>query len=1174
MAAAVSSQQPLIGGGSAGASSSLQVPVPQPQNGGAQNATSPTSKASTPSNAATNPQRIMDSQWFIDPKRAKQLIEFVGLKGQLKPFGSYTSGLITKTSDLDVMYERHESEQHIIPVQILQKFMEALGKAGFVNFVTVFQAQLPLLKLADRHGVDIDIIVDNQLGYRNSVLMGSYARMDRRVPEFIRRVKCFAKRFEIVGSTDGHLNSYAWTLMAIYYLMKAMPAPLVPNLQALAQDDPRVEKKYIKDGRWGADREWNVTFFTEIQKIPPSANTRATTELLGEFFEYYSHKFDWDKKCVSIRLGLTPHDSQTGADRSQLDPYITNPKDQSGWYVEDPFDLCHNLAGNVTARGKERIMTALKNANNEIRARGPARLEEALNNLCPLSWRAAALFMKCRVNLEKVTEEQFREAFAEMKFDDEVILWWPSNRPQTSPIMDAFLQFRSDHDRKRAHTKSESYVGQWQIRLLYCCCAVLKDAYKDNDNHLQRVTVNPAARQSGLHVDNPVIPSIKQALAPFTGDPRQKNFQALRHLYFISQNSQHLLAPGSVDNLEYAPEGESRVAATDKLGSNMSTVAYLLGNMDANFLEHFLQDPRNGQLINTLQKLYDLFVRRRNHEGRGAATTPIGPPGLNKDAGDPAANELDTASGSANAAPGGGSSPQGNAANGTGAQSRKQSVDPDANQMLTQAQIELDAMDALQMSSNNKEYQPPQGAPAHSVAPPGAATPGMMHANTTTSVPRAIPPAQQGGQHLNTSNPAVLNGGKGGGPLPQNQQQMLENQHAQQQQHSGTNGNRPPATTQSSHSNLGTPTGNQGHQPVGTNNQQVQPQQQRSPQNNNNMQGDSSSSTAPYPRDGAGKGGVKTMHQLGEMIFHGLHAYIPNLGTSVPKPFVEETVRSLDNYDAEELRRRLQTIQSIAMKHKSYTPSISSKVNGGKSGSNQKLLFDSWVNSVVADWETARARHPDAAAVDSKREVAPTIISSSAQMASQMLEKATQQVGNQPSNRDGGQPGGNQPFLTEQQMIAFLKQHPNLVTAAAENPSLVASFMGPHQSKRAEEIVESLVNQQSDSEMNTNAPGSWEQRSTTPQRGIVAGGQQGPPGVPGGGGPGMNALPKNGTVPQVLRRPENAGPGVNVNGAAGGGPGNQQRGGPAAQQQSADRSASLNQTPDVAPPPPPPLQFQ
>lgn len=32
------------------------------------------------------------------------------------------------------------------------------------------------------------------------------------------------------------------------------------------------------------------------------------------------------------------------------------------WYVEDPFDLKHNLAGKCTRAGKKRIMDEMKNA--------------------------------------------------------------------------------------------------------------------------------------------------------------------------------------------------------------------------------------------------------------------------------------------------------------------------------------------------------------------------------------------------------------------------------------------------------------------------------------------------------------------------------------------------------------------------------------------------------------------------------------------------------------------------------------------------------------------------------------------------------------------------------------------------------------------------------------------
>lgn len=71
-----------------------------------------------------------DSSYFIDPTKAAQLLQRLGLKGRIKPFGSYTSGLITKNSDLDVMYERAEEETTMAPVQILQKFHEGLQKLG------------------------------------------------------------------------------------------------------------------------------------------------------------------------------------------------------------------------------------------------------------------------------------------------------------------------------------------------------------------------------------------------------------------------------------------------------------------------------------------------------------------------------------------------------------------------------------------------------------------------------------------------------------------------------------------------------------------------------------------------------------------------------------------------------------------------------------------------------------------------------------------------------------------------------------------------------------------------------------------------------------------------------------------------------------------------------------
>ena len=76
------------------------------------------------------PKDTCDSSHFIDPKKAADLMSRIGLKGQVKPFGSYTSGLITKNSDLDVMYERHADEKDITPAAVLQRFRDKLPELG------------------------------------------------------------------------------------------------------------------------------------------------------------------------------------------------------------------------------------------------------------------------------------------------------------------------------------------------------------------------------------------------------------------------------------------------------------------------------------------------------------------------------------------------------------------------------------------------------------------------------------------------------------------------------------------------------------------------------------------------------------------------------------------------------------------------------------------------------------------------------------------------------------------------------------------------------------------------------------------------------------------------------------------------------------------------------------
>jgi len=97
----------------------------------------------------------------------------------------------------------------------------------------------------------------------------------------------------------------------------------------------------VEDQRWGERHEWDVSFFTDIAKIPPGANNATLDQLSAEFFEFYATRFEWEKKAIAIRLGLTEHDSETGVDRSQIHKYVLAQKSPDGsaeWYGYSCFD--------------------------------------------------------------------------------------------------------------------------------------------------------------------------------------------------------------------------------------------------------------------------------------------------------------------------------------------------------------------------------------------------------------------------------------------------------------------------------------------------------------------------------------------------------------------------------------------------------------------------------------------------------------------------------------------------------------------------------------------------------------------------------------------------------------------------------------------------------------------
>ncbi|CAJ1397100.1 unnamed protein product [Effrenium voratum] len=357
-------------------------------------------------------------------------------------FGSFSNGFKTGTSDLDVLLAGNVHNESAI--SILQRFAANLESMdlGFTNITKIFQASVPLLKLTDKDSeMEVDFCVGNELGLRNSFLLNTYCKYDMRALELGRLVKEWAKKHELVGTTDGCLNSYAYMLLVVFYLQSLQP-PVVPNLQLM-----ECESYLVNDRKWGGEDMWETKFFTDVDSLPKSQNTMTIGELLPGFFHFYTRDFDWRHHAVCIRK----QEPGKHVDKYSL---LLLPTNEDQWYVEDPFDLKHNLAGKCSRAGKKRIMDEMANALSVLQKQG-------VWSKCLPAKPSSDFYMKCRIS-QSVTPPDILEAFEEF---DLVKLHFPKS--ETSRMPQAFLQFGDASSRRRAHTKNETYIVDCKVQLHY-----------------------------------------------------------------------------------------------------------------------------------------------------------------------------------------------------------------------------------------------------------------------------------------------------------------------------------------------------------------------------------------------------------------------------------------------------------------------------------------------------------------------------------------------------------------------------------------------------------------------------------------------------------------------------------------------------------------------------------
>uniref|UniRef100_S4RMI2 Terminal uridylyl transferase 1, U6 snRNA-specific n=1 Tax=Petromyzon marinus TaxID=7757 RepID=S4RMI2_PETMA len=301
----------------------------------------------------------------------------------IHPFGSTVNGFGLRGSDMDLFLDlenaktfqaksqkltegdessdesvHSEESMHsevdlegALPAEVLEMVALVLRKCvpGVHKVQAVPTARLPVVKFIHREsGLQCDITINNRLPVQNTKLLQLYAAADSRVKPLVYTVRYWAKQKQLAGNTSGggpHLNNYALTLLVVYFLQTRQP-PILPTVSRLKELAGEVET-HVVDG-------WDCSFLSEWTDECDTDNTDTPNSLLPEFFKFYA-SFDFSGSVISLREGVVfPVAEFFGV--SQTEEANAKPKLKLGPInVQDPFELNHNVAGNVSERMARRF---------------------------------------------------------------------------------------------------------------------------------------------------------------------------------------------------------------------------------------------------------------------------------------------------------------------------------------------------------------------------------------------------------------------------------------------------------------------------------------------------------------------------------------------------------------------------------------------------------------------------------------------------------------------------------------------------------------------------------------------------------------------------------------------------------------------------------------------------
>lgn len=271
---------------------------------------------------------------------------------QLEPVGSAVTGITDTSSDIDVVLSSPDLE---LPDagDVLARLYDArdtLSAFQVIRFVPT--ARAPVLTLARADGITLDLTANNCLPVYNSALLKEYCELDQRLRPLASAVKRFAKAANVVGAASKNLSSYAWSLLAVFYLQAA---DLTLYLPAAAESKKLVSLQSLSNSREVKleGRAFDIGFkrladMTSAESTEFSWNGVEDAfpwrQLVLGFFKFYSEDVDLDHTVLSVRCGRALPIKDAGL----------------GPHIEDPFDPAHQLGSVLSDTRREAFREALR----------------------------------------------------------------------------------------------------------------------------------------------------------------------------------------------------------------------------------------------------------------------------------------------------------------------------------------------------------------------------------------------------------------------------------------------------------------------------------------------------------------------------------------------------------------------------------------------------------------------------------------------------------------------------------------------------------------------------------------------------------------------------------------------------------------------------------------------